>query len=292
MTELTFAEYPGDVCAATSTSSSPAALASCTPAPRFCRTGTSRVMAAKLDACRRGEIKRLIINIPPRHLKSLAASIALPAWWLGHDPGASIINVSYAQDLSDKLARDCRTVMNANWYRQLFPTRLSDRRVALQEISTTRGGFRLATSIGGVLTGRGGDVIIIDDPLKPDEAVSETRRKGGQRVVRWHSCQPSQRQAHRRHRRHHAAAARGRSRRSSSGTRGLARRILPPRSRRRARRTRSRHRSGRATLYAAQGSRCIPRGSRKRRSMRFDARSATTTSPASTSSGRHLSAAA
>ena len=135
------------------------------------------VMAAKLEACRRGEIKRLIINIPPRHLKSLAASIALPAWWLGHDPGASIINVSYAQDLSDKLARDCRTIMNARWYRQLFATRLSDRRVALQEISTTRGGFRLATSIGGVLTGRGGDVIIIDDPLKPDEAVSETRRK-------------------------------------------------------------------------------------------------------------------
>ena len=71
------------------------------------------VMAAKLEACRRGEIKRLIINIPPRHLKSLAASIALPAWWLGHDPGASIINVSYAQDLSDKLARDSRTIMNA-----------------------------------------------------------------------------------------------------------------------------------------------------------------------------------
>ncbi len=176
MTELTFAEYQ-----ATLRCDFYLFLTRCFgelhASASFLSNWHIEVMAAKLDACRRGEIKRLIINIPPRHLKSLAASIALPAWWLGHDPGASIINVSYAQDLSDKLARDCRTVMNANWYRQLFPTRLSDRRVALQEISTTRGGFRLATSIGGVLTGRGGDVIIIDDPLKPDEAVSETRRK-------------------------------------------------------------------------------------------------------------------
>lgn len=135
------------------------------------------VMAEHLDAVRRGEIKRLIINIPPRRLKSLAASIVLPAWWLGHDPTASIINVTYAQDLTDKLARDCRSIMNSSWYQALFPTRLRDRRMALQEVATTQGGFRLATSVGGVLTGRGGDVIIIDDPLKPDEAVSETRRK-------------------------------------------------------------------------------------------------------------------
>ena len=68
-------------------------------------------IAGKLEARRQGKIKRLIINVPPRSLKSLAGSIALPAWWLGHDPTAQIIAVSYAQDLSDKLARDCRTIM-------------------------------------------------------------------------------------------------------------------------------------------------------------------------------------
>jgi len=82
------------------------------------------VIAAKLTAVRNGEIKRLIINLPPRHLKSLLASIAFPAWCLGHDPSAQILDVSYAQDLADKLARDCRSIMMSKWYRRIFPTRL------------------------------------------------------------------------------------------------------------------------------------------------------------------------
>ena len=84
------------------------------------------VMAAKLEACRLGHCTRLIINVPPRHLKSHCTSIALPAWLLGHDPSAQIINVSYGQDLSDKLARDARGLMQQDWYQRLFPaTRLS-----------------------------------------------------------------------------------------------------------------------------------------------------------------------
>jgi len=134
------------------------------------------LIAAKLEASRRGDIKRLIILVPPRHLKSHCASIALPAWWLGHDPSAQTICVSYAQDLADKHARDCRTVMAAPWYRRVFPTRLSRDRQAVHEFTTTEQGWRYATSVGGVLTGRGADVLIIDDPLKPDEAVSETQR--------------------------------------------------------------------------------------------------------------------
>ena len=142
----------------------------------FCRAGTSRLMAAKLQAVRDGRVRRLIINIPPRHLKSLAASIALPAWLLGHDPARAIINVTYGQELSDKFARDCRAIMTTAWYRALFPTRLSSPRSPLQELVTTQGGFRLATSVGGVLTGRGADLIVIDDPLKPSDAMSESRR--------------------------------------------------------------------------------------------------------------------
>lgn len=147
------------------------------PQARFAPNWHVEVMAAKLEACRRGEIKRLIINVPPRHLKSLCASIALPAWWLGHDPTAQLICVSYGQDLSDKLARDCRAVMQAAWYKRLFDTRLSPTRQSVQEFVTTKQGSRFATSVGGVLTGRGGDVIIIDDPLKPDEALSDAQRR-------------------------------------------------------------------------------------------------------------------
>lgn len=133
------------------------------------------VMAAKHQAAQEGRIQRLVVCIPPRHLKSLAASISLPAWLLGHDPTAAIINVTYGQDLSDKFARDCRAIMQSRWYQEIFSTRLSTSRAALQELVTTRGGFRLATSIGGMLTGRGADMITIDDPLKPTDAISDTR---------------------------------------------------------------------------------------------------------------------
>jgi predicted phage terminase large subunit-like protein len=80
--------------------------------------------------------------------------------------------------LADKLAADCRCVIASNWYQDLFPdTRLVAGRQAIHDFTTTQKGFRLATSIGGVLTGRGADYIVIDDPLKPDEALSETQRK-------------------------------------------------------------------------------------------------------------------
>jgi len=132
--------------------------------------GHLEVIAAKLTEVRQGKSRRLIINLPPRHLKSLMASIAFPAWCLGHDPSAQILCVSYAQDLADKLARDCRSIMLSPRYRQIFRTRLAQH--AVQELITTRQGYRLATSTGGVLTGRGADIIVIDDPMKPEEALS------------------------------------------------------------------------------------------------------------------------
>jgi hypothetical protein len=107
------------------------------------------IIAAKLTAVRHGKIPRLIINLPPRHLKSLLASIAFPAWCLGHDPSAQILCVSYAQDLAGKLARDCRSIMMSPWYRRIFQTRLAPHRQAVQEFITTRQGYRLATSNGG-----------------------------------------------------------------------------------------------------------------------------------------------
>jgi hypothetical protein len=147
------------------------------PQTEFMMNWHVEVIAAKLEACRRREIRRLIINLPPRHLKSLCASVAFPAWLLGLDPSAQILCVSYAQDLADKLARECRGVMTSSCYKSTFPTRLSSDKQAVAEFVTRQGGYRLATSVGGVLTGRGADIIIIDDPLKPEDALSESQRK-------------------------------------------------------------------------------------------------------------------
>ena len=146
------------------------------PATDFAHNWHLEKMAEELDRCRRSETKRLIINLPPRSLKSHCASVAFPAWILGHNPSAQIICASYAQDLADKHAIDCRALMSSDFYKGLFPTRLSSEKRAIADFITTRRGCRKATSVGGVLTGRGADFIIVDDPLQPDKALSDARR--------------------------------------------------------------------------------------------------------------------
>jgi hypothetical protein len=154
------------------------------PTTKFLANWHIELVASALDACRRGEITRLIINQPPRSLKSHCASVAFVAFLLGHDPTAQIICASYGQELANKHALDCRTILASDWYQALFPhTRLSSERQAVQEFMTTQLGFRLSTSVGGMLTGRGSNFIIVDDPLKPDEALSDTQRKA---VNDWH----------------------------------------------------------------------------------------------------------
>ena len=124
-----------------------------------------------------GKLKRLITTVPPRHLKSIIFSVALPAFLLGLDPTKRIICVSYSADLAVKHANDFRTVMNAAWYRRAFPqTRVSRAKDTQGETMTTARGYRLATSLNGTLTGRGADLIVLDDPQKPDEALSEAYR--------------------------------------------------------------------------------------------------------------------
>jgi predicted phage terminase large subunit-like protein len=135
------------------------------------------VLASKLEEVRFGCCKRLIINIPPRHLKSFVGSVVFPAWLLGHDPAKQILAISYAQDLSDKLARDSRALITTPFYQSLFGTRLSADRNAVAEFETTEGGYRLSTSVGGAITGRGAHVIVVDDPIKADEALSDLRRQ-------------------------------------------------------------------------------------------------------------------
>jgi predicted phage terminase large subunit-like protein len=124
-----------------------------------------------------GQFQRVIINLPPRAGKSTIVSVALPAWLLGRDPARRIIVVTYSQDLSVFFSRQTRQVMQSDWYKRLFPSTRLPARPSEVELTTTLGGFRKATSTGGPLTGRGGDLIIIDDPLKADDAYSETARE-------------------------------------------------------------------------------------------------------------------
>lgn len=142
-------------------------------------------IAFHLEQVRLGKIKRLIITMPPRSAKSIAASIAFPAFIHGHDPTAEIVAVSYAQNLASKLHNDYRLVLSSDWYMALFGrTRIDPKKETEQEVRLTQRGNRFATSVGGVLTGRGADIIIIDDPLKPDDAMSEAQRS---RVNDWYS---------------------------------------------------------------------------------------------------------
>ncbi len=136
------------------------------------------VIAWHLQECLAGNIKRLIITLPPRHLKSICASVAFPAWALGQDPSLRIIAASYSAELARKHALDCRAVMEAPWYSSLFPrTRLHPDKNTEFEFMTTARGFRLATSVGGTLTGRGANFIVIDDPMKPTDAMSDIKRE-------------------------------------------------------------------------------------------------------------------
>ncbi len=141
-------------------------------------------MTYALERVLSGELKRLIITVPPRSLKSICASIALPAFALGHDPRRKFICVSYAQGLAEKLSNDCRALMQSSLYRKVFQTRISQAKDSQQEFVTTAGGYRLATSVGGTLTGRGGNFIILDDPLKPQDAYSELARNN---LRQWYS---------------------------------------------------------------------------------------------------------
>ena len=127
-----------------------------------------KAMAHYLGLCASGKIKRLLITLPPRHLKSICASVAFPAWVLGHDPSKRIICASYSADLASKHAHDCRIVMEANWYQRIFPYTRISKKNAEMDFRTTRHGYRYSTSIGGTLTGRGGNILIIDDPLKSE----------------------------------------------------------------------------------------------------------------------------
>lgn len=133
-------------------------------------------IADHLQQVERGGILRLVISLPPRSLKSHCVSVAFPAWALGRNPSRKIIGVSYAGELSGQHARQNREIMDSAWFRRAFPGTVLGGKSTEDYFETTRGGSRRAVSTGGALTGMGGNILIIDDPLKSIDALSEARR--------------------------------------------------------------------------------------------------------------------
>lgn len=148
------------------------------PGVRYLPNWHIDLICAHLVEATAGRIKRLIINMPPRYMKSIAVSVAWPAWLLGRRPQSKIIVASYSAALSLKHSLDCRHVVQSDWYRRVFPAvELAADQNQKHRFSTTRRGFRLATSIGGTVTGEGGDVLIVDDPHDPRRANSARLRQ-------------------------------------------------------------------------------------------------------------------
>lgn len=153
------------------------------PGSKYLHNWHIDAIAWALSECWHGNIKRLVITVPPRNLKSICATVSFPAWVLGQDPTTKIIAASYSGELAAKHSRDSRAVMSHPFYRSLFPmTRLSSAKNTEFEFETTMRGYRLATSVGGTLTGRGGNIIVLDDIMNPDDAASEV---GLRSVNRW-----------------------------------------------------------------------------------------------------------
>jgi predicted phage terminase large subunit-like protein len=141
-------------------------------------------VAYHLEMVRLGKIRRLIITLPPRSLKSIMCSVALPAFILGHDPTKRVIAASCGADLAIKHANDFRAVVNSPECRAIFPGMgISAMKNTQTEVVTTLNGFRLATSVDGALTGRGGDLMVIDDPI---EALAARSQKAREHVVNWY----------------------------------------------------------------------------------------------------------
>jgi len=148
---------------------------------KFLQNWHHEALCFQLDQILAGQNTRLIINLPPRSLKSFFVSVAFPAFALAKKPNLKIVCASYSQELAAKHASDFRRIVESTSYRSLFqidqPLKSTE-----AEYQTAAGGFRYATSVGGTLTGRGGDIIIVDDPLNAAEALSKASRE---RVNTW-----------------------------------------------------------------------------------------------------------
>jgi predicted phage terminase large subunit-like protein len=153
--------------------------------PKYRTAAFHRTIAEQLERVERGEVDRLMLLLPPRHGKSELASKRYPAWLLGRNPGRQFISVSATAELASDFGRDVRNIIGSPEYRTLFDTRLAEDSQAKGKWHTSAGGIYYAVGIGGSVLGRGGDVILIDDPYSSmEDALSEVTRKN---VWEWYT---------------------------------------------------------------------------------------------------------
>ena len=163
--------------------------------PTFISGRHHKIMAAAFERVARGELKRLIINMPPRHTKSEFASYLLPAWFLGRFPHKKVIQTSHTAELAVGFGRKVRNLVDSDVYTSIFPNlSLQVDSKAAGRWNTSKGGDYFAIGVGGAVTGKGADLLIIDDPHSEQEAaLAATNPEVYDKVYEWYTSGPRQR---------------------------------------------------------------------------------------------------
>ena len=158
--------------------------------PEFIEGEHHKIMADKFNKVASGEIKRLIINMAPRHTKSEFASNFLPAWMIGKQPNLKIIQATNNAELAVRFGRKAKSLIDTEDYQKIFNTRLREDSQAAGKWETAQGGEYYAAGVGGSITGRGADLLIIDDPHSEQDALNVASYD---RVYEWYPSGPRQR---------------------------------------------------------------------------------------------------
>ena len=159
--------------------------------PDFIAGNHHKIFAQKLEDVSRGKIKRLIVNMPPRHTKSEFASNLFPAWMMGRNPKLKIIQTTHTAELSYNFGRKVRNLFDQQEFKDVFPdVSLSQDSKAAGRFTTNKGGEYFAAGVGGAITGRGADLLIIDDPHSEQDALSQTAMDN---AYEWYTSGPRQR---------------------------------------------------------------------------------------------------
>jgi predicted phage terminase large subunit-like protein len=158
--------------------------------PEFIEGSHHKKIAEKFNLLADGKIKRLIINMPPRHTKSEFASFLLPAWMIGRRPKLKIIQSTHTTELAVRFGRKAKTLMDMPEYKEIFPTRLREDSQAAGKWETEQGGEYYAAGVGSAITGRGADLLIIDDPHSEQDAMNI---EALERAYDWYTSGPRQR---------------------------------------------------------------------------------------------------
>ena len=158
--------------------------------PQFIEGSHHKIIAEKFNDIANGKIKRLIINMPPRHTKSEFASNLLPAWMVGRKPDLKIIQTTHTTELAIRFGRKAKTLIDSPEYQQIFKTRLREDSQAAGKWETEQGGEYYAAGVGSAITGRGADLLIIDDPHSEQDALNAAALE---KAYEWYTSGPRQR---------------------------------------------------------------------------------------------------